>query len=113
MNRERNWHSLSSAELERAFRTDSAKGLSDREAHRRLRHGKNTVWEVKTTSVKRYAIRSLFDLATVMLVLAVFASAFFGSADMAIAICILLLLGRGARIGIYTVAAYSRKVTKE
>lgn len=101
MNRERNWHSLSAAELERSFRTDSARGISDREAHRRLRHGKNTVWEVKTTSVKRYAIRSLFDLATVMLVLAVFACAFFGSADMAIAICILLLLGRGARIGIY------------
>ena len=76
MNRERNWHSLETADLERIFRTDGAKGLSDKEAERRLRHGKNTVWEVKTASVKRYAVRSLFDLTTVLLVLAVFAAAF-------------------------------------
>ena len=32
MNRERNWHSLETADLERIFRTDGAKGLSDKEA---------------------------------------------------------------------------------
>lgn len=98
MNRERNWHSLETADLERIFRTDGAKGLSDKEAERRLRHGKNTVWEVKTASVKRYAVRSLFDLTTVLLVLAVFAAAFFGSAKAALAIFAMLIIGRAARI---------------
>ena len=101
MNRERNWHMLTTAELERIFRTDGAKGLSDKEAERRLRHGKNTVWEVKTASVRRYAVRSFLDLCTVLLVLTIFACAFFGNAQMAVAICIMLLIGRGARIAAY------------
>ncbi len=101
MNRERNWHSLETGDLERIFRTDGAKGLSDREAERRLRHGKNTVWEVKNASVKRYAVRSLFDLTTVLLVLAIFAAAFFGSAKMAVAILTMLVIGRVARIAVH------------
>lgn len=101
MNRERNWHSMDSAELERVFRTDSATGLSDREAERRLRHSRNTVWEVKTTSAKRYAVRSFFDLCTVLLILAIFAAAFFGSSDAALVICLILAVGRGARIAAY------------
>ena len=92
---------LTTAELERIFRTDGAKGLSDKEAERRLRHGKNTVWEVKTASVRRYAVRSFLDLCTVLLVLTIFACAFFGNAQMAVAICIMLLIGRGARIAAY------------
>ncbi|MBQ4066736.1 MAG: cation-transporting P-type ATPase [Clostridia bacterium] len=98
MNRDRNWHSRTTAQLERIFRTDSARGLSDKEALRRLRHGKNTVWEVKTASVKGYTIRSFFDLCTLLLVLAVFAAAAFGSAEMAAAICLMLIVGRVARI---------------
>jgi len=101
MNRERNWHSLDTSRLERIFRTDSATGLSQREADRRLRHSRNTVWEVKTTSAKGYAVRSFFDLCTVLLVLAVFSAALFGGVDMALVICIILAVGRGARIAVY------------
>lgn len=92
---------MDSAELERVFRTDSATGLSEREADRRLRHTRNTVWEVKTTNAKRYAVRSFFDLCTVLLILAIFAAAFFGSSDTALVICLLLAVGRGARIAAY------------
>lgn len=98
MNREKNWHGLETPQLERIFRTDGSKGLSEKEAERRLRHGKNTVWQVKTASVKRYAVRSLFDLCTVLLVLAVAAAAFFGNARMAIAVFVILAVGRCARI---------------
>ena len=101
MNREKNWYSLTSAELERVFRTDGAKGLSQREASRRLRHGKNTVWEVKSQNAGKYAVRSFFDLATVLLVVTVLCCAFFGSSYMAAAICIILAVGRAARIGVY------------
>lgn len=101
MNREKNWYSLSGSEIERVFRTDGAKGLSQREAARRLRHGKNTVWEVKSQNAGRYAVRSFFDLATVLLVVTVLCCAFFGSSHMAVAICIILALGRGARIAVY------------
>ncbi|MBQ8914966.1 MAG: cation-transporting P-type ATPase [Clostridia bacterium] len=101
MNREKNWHGLSVADLERVFRTDSAKGLSEKEAARRLRHGKNTVWEIKTTSAGRYALRSFFDLTTVLLVITVLCLGIFSKGDMALCICILLAIGRTARIGAY------------
>ena len=101
MNRDTNWHSRSNAELERIFRTDGAKGLGEGEAQRRLRHGKNTVWEVKTASAGRYAVRSLFDLTTIILILTVVACAFFDFGDAALAILAMLALGRVARVGIY------------
>ena len=104
MNREKNWHSLTVAEVERILRTDGASGLSEKEAARRLRHGKNTVWEQRTVSAKRYALRSFLDLTTVLLVLTVLAAAFFSNAYCAVAICIMLLVGRAARIAIYILA---------
>ena len=101
MNRDKNWHSRSNADLERIFRTDGAKGLGEGEAQRRLRHGRNTVWEVKTASAGRYAVRSLFDLTTVILILTVVACAFFDFGDAALAILCTLFIGRVARVGIY------------
>ena len=104
MNREKNWHSLTVADVERILRTDGASGLFEKEAARRLRHGKNTVWEQKTVSAKRYALRSFLDLTTVLLVLTVLAAAFFSNAYCAVAICIMLLVGRAARVAIYILA---------
>jgi len=101
INRSKDWHSLSGAELERIFRTDGATGLSEKEAQRRLRHAKNTVWELQTVSVKKYAQRSFLDLTTVLLVISVLALAFFGHGDMAFAVCVMLALGRAARIWVY------------
>ncbi len=101
MNREKNWHELSNEELERVFRTDSAAGLSEKEAARRLAHGENNVWEVKGEGAKRYAARSLFDLTTVLLIITVLACAFFGDSTMALAICLMLAAGRAARIWVY------------
>ncbi len=101
MNRDKSWHSKTNAELERIFRTDGAKGLGEGEAQRRLRHGKNTVWEVKTAGVGRYAARSFLDLCTVLLILTVVICAFFGLGDAALAILVMLAVGRALRVGIY------------
>ncbi len=101
MERDRNWHRLTNAQLEALFRSDSATGLSDSEAARRLRRGKNTIWHVEGTSVKKYAAKTLMDLATLLLVITVAAAAAFGGGKLAVAVLVMLAIGRSARIAAY------------
>ena len=100
----KNWHSLTNAELEREFRSDTATGLDNREAARRLRHARNSIWEVRTASVRKYAAASMLDFTTVLLVVTVAAEAFFGNGNEALAVCALLVLCRALRIGLYVYA---------
>lgn len=101
MERNKNWHSYTNAELEREFRSDSATGLTEAEAHRRLRHGKNKIWEVKTVSVKKYLASSMLDFTTVLLILTVVAAAFFGRGNEALAVAVMLVLCRAVRVAVY------------
>lgn len=101
MEGDRNWHQLTNAQLEALFRSDSATGLSEAEAAARLRRSKNTIWEIKGTSVKKYAAKTLMDLTTLLLVVAVASAAAFGGGKTALAILIMLAVGRIARISAY------------
>lgn len=101
MERDRNWHRLTNAQLEALFRSDSATGLDESEAARRLRRTKNTIWHVEGTSVKKYAAKTLMDLTTLLLVATVVSAAAFGGGQVAAVILIMLAIGRIARIGAY------------
>lgn len=101
MEKKHNWHSLTNAELEREFRSDSATGLTEQEAARRLRHQKNKIWEVKTVSVGKYVASSMLSFSTVLLLLTVIAAAFFGRGGEAVAVCIMVVLCRAVRVAVY------------
>ena len=62
---------MTNAELEKVLHSDTATGLSEAEAARRLRRKKNTVWRLKVTSVKKYAAKSFMEFTTVLLIAAV------------------------------------------
>ena len=89
---------MSSGELCSALYTDSAAGLTETEAKRRLRKGKNTIWDVKGLSVKQYAVRTLTDFTTLLLVLCALIAAVFGSEPQAAAVCVMVVAARAARI---------------
>ena len=72
------WHLLQSDEVLRELSTDMYKGLSTAEARRRrARNGTNGVWHVKRRSAKDIAVATLFDLATLLLVISAAAAALF------------------------------------
>ena len=98
MEKPTNWHHMSSGELCSALYTDSAAGLTETEAKRRLRKGKNTIWDVKGLSVKQYAVRTLTDFTTLLLVLCALIAAVFGSEPQAAAVCVMVVAARAARI---------------
>ena len=106
----RNWHRMTNAELEKVLHSDTATGLSEAEAARRLRRKKNTVWRLKGTSVKKYAAKSFMEFTTVLLIAAVITGAVFDGALGAVLVCVMLFACRAARIGAYIWA--QRKLEK-
>lgn len=101
MERDRNWHRLTNAELEAVFHSDCATGLSEAEAARRLKRKKNSIWRVHSASVKKYAVKSFMEFTTVLLVAAVLTSAVFNGAAGALLVCAMLILCRAARVAVY------------
>ena len=72
------WHLLQNDEVLRELSTDMYKGLSTSEAkRRRLKKGANGIWHVKRRSAKDIAVATLFDLATLLLVVSAAAAALF------------------------------------
>lgn len=98
---DKNWHYLTNAQLEALFYTDSATGLTEAEAARRLRKKRNTIWYVNSAGTKKYAAKTLMDLTTLLLAAAAAASAAFGGVAAAVSIGIMLAVSRIARIAIY------------
>lgn len=103
MEKERNWHYMSAEEVERAFAT-GAEGLSDKEALRRNRNGRNRIWNIRGDLVAKYAKRSLLDPSAVLLLLSVIAASFYGEGAVAAAVIILMLLAKTTEILAFTVA---------
>lgn len=100
----RNWHNLTNYELENVLESDTATGLSDAEASKRLKRGRNTIWTVETTTIRKYTARSLTELTTILLLIAVAVSAFFGGLPVAVAVFAMLFLARICRVVTYVFA---------
>ncbi len=71
------WHLLQNEDVLRELSTDMYKGLTGDEAKRRRhRTGENSIWHIKHTSAKDVAVATLFDLATLLLVISAVSAAF-------------------------------------
>ena len=103
MEQERNWHYMSAEEVERAFAT-GAEGLSEAEAARRNRTGRNRIWHIRGDLVAKYAKRSLLDPSAVLLLLSVLAASFYGEGAVAACVIILMLLAKTIEILAFTAA---------
>ncbi len=103
MEKEQNWHYMSAEEVERAFGT-GAEGLTEAEAQRRNRTGRNRVWHIRGDLVAKYAKRSLLDPSALLLLLSVLAASFYGEGAVAACVIILMLLAKTAEILSFTVA---------
>ena len=99
MNDRNNWHLISSAEAARALDSDKFKGLSEKAAQRRRRRfGENGVWYVRRAGVSSVARATVFDLATLLLVITTAAAAMFEMNGAAIAMLVILVLAGGMRM---------------
>lgn len=87
------WHLLQNEEVLRELSTDMYKGLSSEEAKRRRhRNGENSIWHIKHTSAKDVAVATLFDLATLLLVISAVTAAFLDKSYEAGAIVFVLVI---------------------
>ncbi len=92
------WHLLSNDEVVRELSTDMYRGLSTEEAaRRRKRFGKNSVWSIRHMSAWEIAYNTVFDLATLLLVITAVTAALFEQSTEALMITAILLLGGGLR----------------
>jgi len=88
------WHLLQNEDVLRELSTDMYKGLTTEEAKRRRhRNGENSIWHVSHTSARDVAIATLFDLATLLLVVSAVAAAFLDKSYEAGAIVAVLIIG--------------------
>ena len=87
------WHLLQNEDVLRELSTDMYKGLTNDEAkRRRRRYGENSIWHVKHTSAKDVAVATLFDLATLLLVISAVSAAFLDKSYEAGAIVFVLVV---------------------
>ncbi len=95
MKYQNNWHLLSSEEVLDRLSVDKYKGLSREEAKkRRRRYGSNSVWRVRRTSPYDAALATVFDIATLFLIVSsVFAAAFDRKYEAGAIIMILIIGG--------------------
>lgn len=72
------WHLLRNDEVLDALSTDMYKGLDSAEVRRRrLKNGTNNIWRVRRRSAGDIAAATLFDLATLLLIISAAAAALF------------------------------------
>lgn len=87
------WHLLRNDEVLRELSTDMYKGLSPAEVRRRrVKTGSNNIWRVKHRSAGDIATATLFDLATLLLVISAAAAALFDKNYEAGMIALILVL---------------------
>ncbi len=104
MNDRNNWHLMSADEVAKALDTDRYKGLRAKTAERKRRiFGENSVWRVRRAGAADIARATVFDLATLLLVISAAAAAMFDMRGTAVAMIILLAVG-----GVLRMTAYIR-----
>ncbi len=104
MNDRNNWHLISADEVAKALDTDRYKGLRAKTAEGKRRiFGENSVWRVTRAGAADIARATVFDLATILLVISAAAAAMFEMRDVAVAMIILLAVG-----GVLRMTAYIR-----
>ncbi len=96
------WHLMKNADVVAALGTDMYKGLSEREAAgRRKKYGANSIWHVKRMSAFAAVCDSLFDIATLLLIVSAAAAALFDRSGAALAVTVILILGGILRSVVY------------
>ncbi len=99
MNDRNNWHLISSTDAARALDSDKFKGLSDKAAQRRRRKfGENNVWYVRRAGASSVVRATVFDLATLLLVITTAAAAMFEMNGVASAMLVILVLAGAMRM---------------
>lgn len=94
------WHLLLGDEVLRLLETDMYRGLSAAEAKKRRKRVRGEVWHVRRTSAWEAAAASLFDLPTLLLVIAAAAAAVFDRRFEAGAIAAVLVIGAAVRTAV-------------
>ena len=96
------WHLLKNSEVTAVLGTDMYKGLTEKEAaKRRKKYGANNIWHVKRMSAFAAVCESLFDIATLLLIVSAAAAALFDRSTAAIAVTGILILGGILRSVVY------------
>lgn len=95
------WHALEADAVLSALRTDSARGLSLKEAAvRRMKLGENAVWSVRRTSLWEMASGEFADLSAVLLVITALLSAVFNESDDAVVLIGILAVSAAIRTAV-------------
>ncbi len=93
---------MKNADVLSALGTDMYKGLDEKEAARRRRkYGANNIWHVKRVSAFEAVCESLFDIATLLLVISAGAAALFDKSAAAVAVTLILVIGGVLRSVVY------------
>ncbi len=96
------WHLLKTEDVLAALKTDMYKGLTSKEVgRRRKKYGANNIWYVKQVSAWTAICESLFDIATLLLIVSAVAAALFEDGYAAIATGIILLVSGILRAAVY------------
>ena len=102
MKYQNDWHLKKNADVLTSLGTDLYKGLSDREAARRRRkYGANNIWRVKKASAWDAVCESLFDIATLLMIVSAAAAALFDQSGAALAVTVILVIGGILRSVVY------------
>jgi len=103
--RSNEWHLRDPEAVTSLLKTDIVRGLEGAEVNRRRRRdGKNNIWHINRTSATEYALRSLGDLTSAVLVIAALTAAVFERSTIAAAVCVLVLTGMLLRVVTYVKA---------
>lgn len=101
------WHLRDPEAVSSVLDTDMYRGLEVREVRRRIRrNGKNKIWQISHTSATEYALRSLGDLTSLVLVIASLTAAIFEQSRIALSVCSVLVLGIIFRVVTYVKARH-------
>lgn len=96
------WHLMKNADVISELGTDMYQGLSGKEAaRRRKKYGANNIWHVKRMSAFAAVCDSLFDIATLLLIVSAAAAALFDRSGAALAVTVILILGGILRSIVY------------
>ncbi len=94
-----NWHSQTPETLFQTLKTDPSRGLSAKEAEKRVsKHGKNDLWSVKRASVADAALKTALDLATILLIVVAIIAAVFNKTAELFAILAVTVIGGSLRV---------------
>ncbi len=87
------WHTLEAEAVLSAFRSNAEEGLSHKEAIKRRRAlGKNSIWQVNTSTLMDVIRNEFLDLAVILLMVAILFSALFNkTVESAVLLCLLLV----------------------